>query len=400
MNTYKGYVTHNLMNNCAITTDDVNMAEIIYGSPVPFLKGHMVRRKPQVHDKIEKIPLPPMIAQHHLDVALAMDFFFVNGNVFFLTKSHKIDFLTAQYYKSRSLRTIITALESIINKYRCRSFNVTDFHGDGEFDKGKLKDFLEPALLHAYAREEHVPTIERPIRSIKERCRSTVNGVPYKRMTILMVKSLVEGVVGMMNAFPSKQGISDTLSPSTIVEGKPKLDLKSKMITFGTYALIYVKTSNNMKSRAVPGIALRRSNSAGGHYFMSLHSGKRIHGYHWDELPIDEHAIERVESLAAEQEQPLMHDEVPSFEWTPGDEVEDIWNEEQGEVLAIAPEAAQMVEPVEENEAPHIDAEEGQDIFIDDDELERDDNRNEDNEGLMIIPEDNIVSDDKAFIKK
>ena len=86
--------------------------------------------------------------------------------------------------------------------------------------------------------------------------------MPYKRMTILMVKSLVEGVVGMMNAFPSKQGISDTLSPSTIVEGKSKLDLKRKIITFGTYALIYTTTSNNMKSRAVPGIALRRSNSA------------------------------------------------------------------------------------------------------------------------------------------
>ena len=189
VNAYKDYVTHNLMNNCAITTDDVNRAEIIYGSPVPYLKGHMVRRKPQAHDKIEKIPLPPMIAQHHLDVALAMDFFFVNGNIFFLTKSNKIDFLTAQYCISRSLRTIITALESIINKYRCRSFKLTDFHGDSEFDKEKLKDFLEPAILHTYAREEHVGFIERPIRSIKERCRSTVHGIPYKRMIILMVRS-------------------------------------------------------------------------------------------------------------------------------------------------------------------------------------------------------------------
>ena len=186
----------------------------------------MVRRKPQVHDKIEKIPLPPMISQHHLDVALAMDFFSVNGNIFFHTKSNKIDFLTAQYCISRSLRTIFTALESVINKYRCRSFKITDFHGDSEFDKEKLKDFLEPRILHTYAREEHVGIIERSVRSIKERCRSTVHGMPYKRMTILMVKSLVEGVVGMMNAFPSKQGISDTLSPSTIVEGKSKLDLK------------------------------------------------------------------------------------------------------------------------------------------------------------------------------
>ena len=46
---------------------------------------------------------------------------------------------------------------------------------------------------------------------------------------------------------------------------------------------------------------------------MSLHSGKHIHGYNWDELPIDDYVIERVESLAVEQEQPLMHEGVPSF---------------------------------------------------------------------------------------
>ena len=398
-NTYKKYVTHNLMNNCAITADDVSRAEAIYGSPVPYLQGHMVRRKPQVHDKIEKIPLPPMIAQHHLDVALAMDFFFVNGNIFFHTKSNKIDFLTAQYCISRSLRTIFTALESVINKYRCRSFKITDFHGDSEFDKEKLKDFLEPGILHTYAREEHVGIIERSVRSIKERCRSTVHGMPYKRMTILMVKSLVEGVVGMMNAFPSKQGISDTLSPSTIVEGKSKLDLKRKIITFGTYALIYTTTSNNMKSRAVPGIALRRSNSAGGHYFMSLHSGKRIHGYNWDELPTDDYVIERVEALAMEQGQPLMHDGVPSFEWMPGHEVEDVWNEDQGEFLAIAPEVPPVIEPVENNEPAHIEVGEEQNDFINDDEIEQNDNQNENDDGLIIVPEDNIVSDDETFIE-
>ena len=72
--TFKSYVTDNLMINCNITADHVNRAELIYGPPVPYLEGHMVRRRPQTHDKIEKIPLPPMIAEHHLDVALAMDF--------------------------------------------------------------------------------------------------------------------------------------------------------------------------------------------------------------------------------------------------------------------------------------------------------------------------------------
>ena len=88
--------------------------------------------------------------------------------------------------------------------------------------------------------------IERSIRTVKERFRSTCNGIPYKWITILMVRSLVEGIIDVVNAFPSKNGISSTLSPSTIVEGKPNLDLKRKMISFGSYAAVYTGTSNDM----------------------------------------------------------------------------------------------------------------------------------------------------------
>ena len=63
---------------------------------------------------------------------------------------------------------------------------------------------------------------------------------------------------------------------------------------------------------------------------MSLHSGKHIHIYNWDELPIYDYVIERVESLAEEQEQAIMYDGVPSFEGEPGREVEDVWHEDQG----------------------------------------------------------------------
>ena len=152
---------------------------------MPYIKGHMIRTKPPVHEKIEKVALPPMIQQHHSKLSLAMDFFFVNGNIFFHTKTSKVDFITAQYCTSRSLRTIITALEKVQNKYTCRSFIITDYHGDNEFDKSSLKDFLEPALLHIYGKLEHVGTIERSTRTIKERSRSVCNGIPYKYITII-----------------------------------------------------------------------------------------------------------------------------------------------------------------------------------------------------------------------
>ena len=62
------------MTNCVITTDNINRAEAIDGPSVPCLEGHMIRRKPQEYDKIEKITLSSVIKQHYLKVSLAMDF--------------------------------------------------------------------------------------------------------------------------------------------------------------------------------------------------------------------------------------------------------------------------------------------------------------------------------------
>ena len=49
--TMKRYVNGNQINNCAITVDDINRGELIYGPLVPYLQGHMIRRKPVLHQK-------------------------------------------------------------------------------------------------------------------------------------------------------------------------------------------------------------------------------------------------------------------------------------------------------------------------------------------------------------
>ena len=46
--------------------------------------------------------------------------------------------------------------------------------------------------------------------------------------------SLLEGLLDLLNKLPFKYGVSDTLSPSKIVEGRPKVDTgqKKKYILF------------------------------------------------------------------------------------------------------------------------------------------------------------------------
>ena len=55
----KQYVNENLINNCKITADDINRAEIVYGPAVPYIQGHMTRKRPLIHNKVEKSPYHP-----------------------------------------------------------------------------------------------------------------------------------------------------------------------------------------------------------------------------------------------------------------------------------------------------------------------------------------------------
>ena len=62
-----------------------------------------------------------------------------------------------------------------------------------------------------------------------------------------MTQSLIEGVIDMLDFFPSKNAISDTMGPAMLIEGKHKLDFGKKRIEFGAYAMVYLGTHNNIK---------------------------------------------------------------------------------------------------------------------------------------------------------
>jgi len=111
--TLKTYLQDNLINNSAVTVDDVNRADIIYDPSIPNIQGQMTRRRPITHEKLVRVPLPPIIQQQHHEIVLSMDFFFVNGNIFFHTKSHKVNFISVQSCTSRSIGTIIAGLKLI-----------------------------------------------------------------------------------------------------------------------------------------------------------------------------------------------------------------------------------------------------------------------------------------------
>ena len=70
--------------------------------------------------------------------------------------------------------------------YKARGFVVNDYHADNEFNLNELRSALDGATLHICAPKEKVGTIEREIRTVKERTRCTCHAVPFEFYTKVM----------------------------------------------------------------------------------------------------------------------------------------------------------------------------------------------------------------------
>jgi hypothetical protein len=171
------------------------------------------------------------------------------------------------------------------------------------------------------AADSHVGEVERSIRTIKERSRSTVHGLPYKRLPRLMVNELVKHSVTCLNQIPADDGVSDTLSPNTIMTGKPNPDYNYMTLEFGMYVQVYEPTtfsSNTLRSSTTGAISLGHTgNKQGDYYFLSLITGRRLSRHQWTPVPVTEAAIARVEQLAAQENQHWVQSSGLIFEWRP-----------------------------------------------------------------------------------
>ena len=51
---------------------------------------------------------------------------------------------------------------------------------------------------------------------------------------------MIENVMKWLNAFPSKEGMSNTIIPAMLLEGKPNPDMNKTHIIFGSHAIVFV----------------------------------------------------------------------------------------------------------------------------------------------------------------
>ena len=280
MKDFKWVVQSNQIKDCPVTVQDINIATKVWGKDVAALKGKTTRCKPlPVATNLVKIPKE--LLKLHKEVFLMADIFFINKIPFFLMLSHMIYFMAVNHLANRTMSEIFKAFKEIYQYYLHRGFCITTMHADGEFEPLKLLIEALPGGLHVNlaSMNEHVPEIEWCIRVIKEHARATCHSMPFSRIPKLLVIHIVLKSIKLLNFFPSKGGLSDTLSPKTIMSGE-MLDYKKDLsLQIGQYCQVHEEEApcNSQNPRTRSAIALSPSgNLQGGYKFMALNMGKKI----------------------------------------------------------------------------------------------------------------------------
>ena len=91
--------------------------------------------------------------------------------------------------------------------------------GDGQFEHLDPIKIALGVTLNTVTRGEHVPEVERYIRTLKERTRSVYNSLPFKRFPTKLLVEIVYAQVFWLNSFPTDNGVSRTESPRLLVTG-------------------------------------------------------------------------------------------------------------------------------------------------------------------------------------
>jgi hypothetical protein len=144
---------------------------------------------------------------------------------------------------------------------------------------------------------------------VKEHCRATRHSLPFQWIPKLLTIHIVLNAVKLLNFFPTKGGVSDTLSPKTIMSGETLNYKKHLCLQIGQYSQVHEEDTpyNSQIPRTKGTISLGSSGNLQGRFkFMALSSEKKIIRHSWDGNPMPDTVIVRVNTLGSNQPEQLI----------------------------------------------------------------------------------------------
>jgi hypothetical protein len=315
------FLNHGHILNCPVTADDFRRARLIFGPDIPFLKGHTTNRASSAPHVPLSVPtsVPPYILTDHSQVILCVDFFYVQGLPFLHIISRTLSYRHTFAVSDRSAATVLPLLQEVLSHYRSRGFSPAAIHADSEFQF--LPAHFPDVSFHFVPLSDHVPEVERSIRTIKEDARTVIHGLPYQRLPVQFIRHLIHQVTDTLNRFPrAGNPLLRDITPDIILTGRARPNFSDLHFEFGTYVQTFDKTTNTIRARTHGAIVLDKSQYDQDTYnLLSLASGQLIKqkARHCTELPIPDIAIRMLETLALKERQPLIQMGKLLIEWRP-----------------------------------------------------------------------------------
>jgi hypothetical protein len=203
-------VEHNIIGNTPFTRRDVRIAKQIYGPDVAALKGKTVKQQSKMPREDEANDVPLYIAKQYCGVHLSIDVMHANSISFLISFSKHIELIQSYCIRKNNRQKYLDGILAMLQIYQSRHpLRVLTIEGDGAFEaiRQELQDQPYQVALSTCDAHQHVETIERQIRFVKERIRSVRMMVPYKRLPKQFLIELVYCVTMLMNYLPKKGGI-------------------------------------------------------------------------------------------------------------------------------------------------------------------------------------------------
>ena len=105
-----------------------------------------------------------------------------------------------------------------------------------------------------------------------------------------------------LNMFPHPNGISQTMSPQSILTGHRIEYATHCQLEFGEYVQTHEEHDNSMQPRTIGALSLRPMwNVQGSYFFFSLTTGRVLNRNRWTRLPMPNEVIDCVHCMACQE---------------------------------------------------------------------------------------------------
>jgi hypothetical protein len=295
-------VSKNQFRNCPVDRRHIQAAEDIFGTNVGALRGKTPRRTVG-HVTGQHDPVPPDILDAHGDITIAVDIMFINKVAFLITISRNLRIGSITALDNRQHTHVRDCLLQVFRRYERRGFSIHTILADDEFES--VVPLLPRYTFNLCGADEHVPDVERYIRTTKDTIRSTYNSLPFQCIPRIVLVRMAECAVFWQNAFPRDDSVTPDHSPRYLITGHHIDYTRHARIPFGAYAQTHEVHDNTMQPRTVSTICLGPTgNEQGTHFFLSLATHRVLRRPHFTELPMPVDVIQRVSDLGRQQGMP------------------------------------------------------------------------------------------------